>query len=195
MIGTTSLATQSRLELDITRDGPWKNGQQNWRHSIEKETTKSKSSPTSCSGNHDVMAKQVKTVVGKTLVGRGTSSACKRSRSQPSAFHQGQQPKAASTGRMYGSNLTFPHHRLTAWQNGGVRLEVHKPACRRLSFVPSWHRWTGGFGAEQNVLPIAHIPVDQSVRRGVLEYLSTGFRDIDSAGKAGSRPKKIPSAR
>jgi hypothetical protein len=137
MIGTTSLATQSRLEPDITRNGPWKgyrlhdNGEQNWSHSTEKETTKSKSSPPSCSGNHDVMAKQVQTVVGKTLVGRGTSSACKRSRSQSSAFHQGQQPKAVSKGRMYGSNLTLPHHRLTAWQNGGVQDRIPRSSESR----------------------------------------------------------------
>src|SRR5208337_3328972 len=65
----------------------------------------------------------VETVVGKTLVGRGTSSACKRSRSQPSySIRARSLRRLHQTGRMYGSISPLNHHRLGAWQSGGVHV-------------------------------------------------------------------------
>jgi hypothetical protein len=162
MIGATRLATQSRPELDIPRNGRGKvtasttaaRTTSEIRAIREKETTNSKSNPTSCSGNHDVMAKQVQTVVGKTLVGRGTSSACKRSRSQPSAFHQGQQPKAASKGRMYGSNLTLSSLLIDdlakrgrpCTSNGATIPQEYRPMAVRCFAHPAHEPAVPGYG-------------------------------------------------
>src|SRR5208337_1984143 len=111
----------SKDEEDRKEDLKFSNDERtSWREAVKRNIQ-----PTSLPRQSRRDGETVETVVGKTLVGRGTSSACKRSRSQPSySIRARSLRRLHQTGRMYGSISPLNHHRLGAWQSGGVHVRL-----------------------------------------------------------------------